>query len=549
MATNIDQTTLVTPPTGKQPRQRRGPSGAFWVLLIGWLLFLSLVAGLTAGFVTIHGSDRILAGVQALGRDLGGWTPQQAAERLQSEWQSRRIVLETTMPDGTPKRWTLSPGQIGVMLDADATAALAYEQGREQPDPEGLPALLNRLAASAGIGAVQAEPVGVDPVWQFDRNKATETARLIANEVAVPVQDAGVQVVDGQVTTRPAVEGQSLDIASLLATLEAQPWDATLSQPAGASLHFPLPIVRQQAALTDVSGVVAEVSPLLSRPITLKLYDAVRNERTEWAAQPADEGRWLAFQAAAGGEGADAPKALTWTVDEEAIKAWLAEQSKTFGDERYADPAQIAPALADAFKSSKSEVAGLVSHGDREHIVKAGETLSSIAFDYGIPYPYIEKANPSTAQGLFEGDKIIIPSIDVLLPLPVVQNKRIVISMAGQTVKVYENGELKWDWKGSTGIDSSPTSPGVFQVQTHEEMAYAANWDLYMPWFMGIYRPVPGQDFMNGFHGFPSRDRRQLLWTKNLGHRVTYGCILLDTNNAKALYDWAEPGVVVEITR
>ncbi len=63
-----------------------------------------------------------------------------------------------------------------------------------------------------------------------------------------------------------------------------------------------------------------------------------------------------------------------------------------------------------------------------------------------------------------------------------------------------------------------------------------------MPWFMGIYRPVPGQEFMNGFHGFPSRDRRQLLWTKNLGHRVTYGCILLSTENAKLLYDWAEPG-------
>ena len=157
-----------------------------------------------------------------------------------------------------------------------------------------------------------------------------------------------------------------------------------------------------------------------------------------------------------------------------------------------------------------------MKHGERQHVVKPGETLSSIAYDYGFPYPYLMLANPGK-DTLLAGDTITIPSVDVLTPLPVVENKRIVISMAKQTVKVYENGQVKWDWLGSTGIDSSPTSPGIFQVQTHEEMAYAANWDLYMPWFMGIYRPVPGQEFMNGFHGFPSRDRRQLLWTKNLG--------------------------------
>jgi len=150
---------------------------------------------------------------------------------------------------------------------------------------------------------------------------------------------------------------------------------------------------------------------------------------------------------------------------------------------------------------------------------------------------------------LMAGARIKIPSPDVLTPLPVVENKRIVVSISDQTMQAFEDGELKWDWKTSTGMDSSPTSPGIYQIQTHEEMAYAANWDLYMPWFMGIYRPVPGQEFMNGFHGFPSRDRRQLLWTKDLGRRVTYGCILLSSDNAKTLYDWAEEGVIVEILK
>ena len=54
-------------------------------------------------------------------------------------------------------------------------------------------------------------------------------------------------------------------------------------------------------------------------------------------------------------------------------------------------------------------------------------------------------------------------------------------------------------------------------------------------------------DFMNGFHGFPTRGGATLLWTGNLGQPVTYGCILISTDNAIALYGWAQDGVVVEI--
>jgi lipoprotein-anchoring transpeptidase ErfK/SrfK len=114
-------------------------------------------------------------------------------------------------------------------------------------------------------------------------------------------------------------------------------------------------------------------------------------------------------------------------------------------------------------------------------------------------------------------------------------------------MRVYENGTLKWDWVASTGINSSPTWPGIYQIISHELNAYAANWDLYMPHFMGVYNPIPGEDFTNGIHGFPTRGGGQLLWENDLGYRVTYGCILLSNENATTLYNWAQAGVVVEI--
>jgi lipoprotein-anchoring transpeptidase ErfK/SrfK len=99
----------------------------------------------------------------------------------------------------------------------------------------------------------------------------------------------------------------------------------------------------------------------------------------------------------------------------------------------------------------------------------------------------------------------------------------------------------------STGLPTSPTAPGVFQVQSHELNAYADQWNLYMPHFMGFYHPGPNMELMNGFHGFPTRGGGYLLWTGDLGHPVTYGCVLLSLENAETLYNWAEEGVIVEV--
>ena len=143
------------------------------------------------------------------------------------------------------------------------------------------------------------------------------------------------------------------------------------------------------------------------------------------------------------------------------------------------------------------------------------------------------------------GSELVIPSKDDLLPLPIVPNKRIVMSISKQRLMVYEDGKQIKKYLMSTGIDRSPTQPGVFQVQTHKRNAYASVWDLYMPNFLGIYESWPG--FMNGIHGLPTLSSGTRLWANILGQPASFGCIILDLDNAKWLYNWAEDGVVVEI--
>jgi lipoprotein-anchoring transpeptidase ErfK/SrfK len=254
-------------------------------------------------------------------------------------------------------------------------------------------------------------------------------------------------------------------------------------------------------------------------------------------------GTWLTLETS----GAPGLSPVQWRVDRSRVAAYVQGQNEALGNGRYFDVDATTNTLAEAIENERQEVRLRVFHHARQHVVQSGETLSSIAFDYGIPYPWIQQANPSLGDNLSVGQTITIPSPDELLPLPVVENKRIVVSLNEQRMWVYENGALKWEWVVSTGIDSSPTAPGVFQVQSHEPNAYASVWDLWMPQFMGIYRPVPTSDFMNGFHGFPTRNGTNLLWTNSLGRKVTYGCILVSNDNIALLYDWAEEGVIVEV--
>ncbi len=56
-----------------------------------------------------------------------------------------------------------------------------------------------------------------------------------------------------------------------------------------------------------------------------------------------------------------------------------------------------------------------------------------------------------------------------------------------------------------------------------------------------------GPDFYNGFHGLPTLSNGRLLWAGLLGSPASYGCIILGLEEAEALYNWAEIGVVVVI--
>jgi tetratricopeptide (TPR) repeat protein len=123
-------------------------------------------------------------------------------------------------------------------------------------------------------------------------------------------------------------------------------------------------------------------------------------------------------------------------------------------------------------------------------------------------------------------------------------HKRIEISISEQRLRAYEEDALVYDWVCSTGEPGRPTRYGSFQVIEKIPEAWSSVWGLRMPYWLGIYWAGGSQ---NGIHGLPIDVNGQQLWAGFLGHRVSYGCVIVDTPNAAQLYEWADIGTPVAV--
>lgn len=492
-----------------------------WPLIV-LLLFLAFACGALAlvGTAWAGQQNKILPGVQTLGIPLGGQTIEDASRRLEANWNARRVVLQ----DGQQASFTMPLTELGILLDARATARAAYRQGRNLSLPQ---------------QTVQAlfDEATVQPIWYLDPAVTRSSLENLADGVNVPPGDPGIELVGARVQTTPGTPGRRLNVEETLRFVQQNAVQISFGQ------NVPLVVEIEEPQATGLEPLVADLNRRLSAPVLLHTFDPIHGESQTTEIAPETWSTWISLETTSGA----GRERIGWQVDPAKVEAFLQSYNATLGDGRYLQVEGTTAALTDAVEQETYVAKLRIYRHPRQHVVQSGETLSSIAYDVGIPYPWIQQANPALGDRLSVGQSITIPSPDELIPLPVIENKRIVVSLEQQQMWVYENGELKWQWVVSTGIDSSPTAPGVFQIQSHEPNAYASIWDLWMPQFMGIYRPVPTSEFMNGFHGFPTRDGANLLWTNSLGRRVTYGCILVSNENIALLYDWADAGVIVEV--
>jgi murein DD-endopeptidase MepM/ murein hydrolase activator NlpD len=178
--------------------------------------------------------------------------------------------------------------------------------------------------------------------------------------------------------------------------------------------------------------------------------------------------------------------------------------------------------------------------------VQPGDTFFDIAYNYGFPQWRLEQANPDVDPGQIDvGQSLTVPSIDVLFPYPLIPDKYIEIDLPTQTLRAFDGDSQTFEFSISSGISTTPTLAGQFEILFKEEDAFAKRWSLDMPYFMGFY--AEGEDYYNGIHELPITSYGTRLSPYVLGWPASYGCIILDVGDAEALYNWADVGTLVRV--
>jgi LysM repeat protein len=510
-------TTVIRLPSNRKNRAR---AGTFLMILLfssGLLILCLLMAAIFGFYAYYQSSGRIVPGVSVGETSLSGMTLSEAAITLHERWN----LNATIQASNGAQSQTLTPAELGLQLDALSTAQKAHNVAHGG----------SILAETAQMFAALKDGWQIEPVVSFDEQAARTRLDTLAPSMSQPAVDASIRLDGTTLTPLPSALGYTVNVDATIAALAADPGGVLTS---GKLAIIPQPVLPK---VSDVTPAMAEAQRLMDTPVNIQGYDPILNESLSWDAPREVVGSWLKAEA-----GEDGPQII---LDETKVAAYLNSLNDQLGPDRYLDGERFGGPLAEAVRQGKP-LAVTISYRSTTYVVQPGETLLKIGWKLGMPYWMIVQANSGLdPENVPAGTELVVPPKTDLLPLPVIPNKRIVMSISKQRMWVYQDGQLLFKFVISTGIDRSPTQPGIFQVQTHDPNAYASVWDLYMPNFLGIYQAWPG--FMNGIHGLPTLSNGQRLWANILGSPASYGCIILNLDDAEWLYNWAEDGVVVEI--
>ena len=121
--------------------------------------------------------------------------------------------------------------------------------------------------------------------------------------------------------------------------------------------------------------------------------------------------------------------------------------------------------------------------------------------------------------------------------------KRIVITLASQTMSYSLGPKTLGTFKVSTGRAGRPTPLGTFAIKDKKRRAWSKSAKLWMPYWM----PFIGTTY--GIHELPEWPGGKKEGENHLGTAVSGGCVRLGVGPAKILYEWADVGTEVTITK
>ncbi len=267
----------------------------FYILLCLTILLIPAFLFYQNAFI-----GRIYPGVKVLGLDLSGLSPSEAELLLEKEFSGYRgYDLFLVFGD---KRWELSAGEAGAVVDAKATSLSAYMVGREGN-------LLERLKVQT-LALVR----GVDlrPVVKIDLSRTLALINRIASELNRPSRDGNLRIgLDITIQEITPQDGLEVDVEATLRKVKEK--IASMEPGEVEVVAKVLP-----ASVAETSSARLRAEEILRSPLVLRF------QGNYWGIDPATLASWLKFRHVPAGPNRTR---LEVDVDLEAVEAFLQKLS------------------------------------------------------------------------------------------------------------------------------------------------------------------------------------------------------------------------------
>lgn len=200
--------------------------------------------------ITLLNLGRILPGVHMAGIDLSGVRRTDAVALL-----SQQLIFplsgQVTLSYGG-RTWAFTPAELGLYLDAEASADAAYAFGRSLWPWENVAEKVQSLQGSTELS----------PRLLFDGQRAYLTLQQIAAELNQPIVEAQLSVSGLEVSMQPGQVGLTLDTEKTANWLAVQLLEMQ-------DVEIPLAVIEAPPRILDVSAQAAIAQQLLSQPLII----------------------------------------------------------------------------------------------------------------------------------------------------------------------------------------------------------------------------------------------------------------------------------------
>lgn len=235
-------------------------------LIGGLTIFLALLVLLSLGYNLMY-AGRIFPGISIAGVDISGMKPADAALKLSTTLTypySGKVVFRDAK--GV---WISSPYQLGMALDAQASANAAYSYGRSLNPLKSIREQLN----AAQIG------VDLPPQSIFDQRIAYLYLQQVAANIDQPLREASISINGLDVVAVPGQVGRSVNVDATLARLNAQ---LTTFRDGEVALM----VMEQTPEVLNIDQQLQQARQLLASPFVITLPNMQPGDPGPWAIQP-----------------------------------------------------------------------------------------------------------------------------------------------------------------------------------------------------------------------------------------------------------------------